>query len=117
MKTFPVRFMTNKNLFNLPRSKILTKIRHMYNFFLQTVTITNINIFGDLGSRKFQASNTLQFFKFFRGIPKFFFWNLPIQYFFQTLNLNHVICCVIDCVRYIKTLIVCPFKNIKYTFF
>ena len=57
-KTFLVRFMANKNLFNLPGSKIFTKIRHLQNLFLQTVTITDIGIFGDLGSGKFQASNS-----------------------------------------------------------
>ena len=64
-KKFPIRFMTNKNLFNLPTSKILTKIRHLQNSFLQTITITDIDIFGDLGSGKFQALNSRQFFKFF----------------------------------------------------
>ena len=52
-KTFPVRFMTNKNLLNLPRSKISTKIRPLQNLFLQTITTTDIDIFGDLGSGKF----------------------------------------------------------------
>ena len=54
-KTFPVRFMTNKNLLNLPRSKISTKIRkyRIQNLFIQTITITDIDIFGDLGSGKF----------------------------------------------------------------
>ena len=64
-KTFPVRFMTNKNLFNLPTSKILTKIRHLQNLFLQTITITDIDISGDLGFGKFQALDSRQFFKSF----------------------------------------------------
>ena len=35
------------------------------------------------------------------------------------LNLNHVLGCVIDCVRYIKTLIVCqmPFQKYEICFF
>ena len=45
--------MTNKNLFNLPRKKSLTKIRHFKNLFLQTVIITDIGIFGELESGKF----------------------------------------------------------------
>ena len=60
-KTLPVRFMTNQNLFNLLRSIILTKIWHLQNLFLQTITITNIDIFGDLGPGKFHTSN-LSFF-------------------------------------------------------
>ena len=52
-KTLPARFMTNKNLFNLPRKKRLTKIRHFKNLFLQTVIITDIGIFGELESGKF----------------------------------------------------------------
>ena len=52
-KTLPARFMTNKNLFNLPRKKSLTKIRHFKNLFLETVTITDIGIFGELESGKF----------------------------------------------------------------
>ena len=50
-KTLPARFMTNKNL--LPRKKSLTKIWHFKNLFLQTVTITDIGIFGELESGKF----------------------------------------------------------------
>ena len=52
-KTLPARFMTNKNLFNLPRKKSLTKIQHFKNLFLQTVIITDIGIFGELESGKF----------------------------------------------------------------
>ena len=52
-KTLPARFMTNKNLFNLPRKKSLTKIRHFKNLFLETATITDIGIFGELESGKF----------------------------------------------------------------
>ena len=52
-KTLPARFMTNKNLFNPPRKKSLTKIRHFKNLFLQTVIITDIGIFGELESGKF----------------------------------------------------------------
>ena len=52
-KTLPARFMTNKNLFNLPRKKSLTKIRHFKNLILQTVIITDIGIFGELESGKF----------------------------------------------------------------
>ena len=72
-KTFPFRFIINKNLLNLPRSKVLMKIKHLKNLFLETVSITGINIFGDLGSGKFEALNSCQFFKFFCDTPKFFF--------------------------------------------
>ena len=63
-KTFPVRFMTNKNLFNLPRSKILTKIRHLQNLFLQAISITSIAIFLETQDlRDFQRpANSLGFF-------------------------------------------------------
>ena len=71
-KTFPVRFMTNKNLFNLSRSKILTKIQYLWNLFLHTISTTNIDIFGYLEPGKFQTSNSRQFFRFFRDTPKFF---------------------------------------------
>ena len=39
---------------------------------------TNIDIFGDLGSGEFKASNSRQFLNFFGGTPKFFFWKLPM---------------------------------------
>ena len=40
--------------------------------------LTNIDIFGDLGSGEFKASYSRQFLKFFGGTPKFFFWKLPM---------------------------------------
>ena len=64
--------MTNKNLFNLLRSKFLTKMRHLQNLFLRTVTTTDIDIFDDSRSVEFHVSNSRQFFNFFHDTPIFF---------------------------------------------
>ena len=67
----------------------------------------------DLGNFKCQISgNSLSFFVIFMNICS---GSCPCaNNFFQTLNLNHVIGCVIDCVPYIKTLIVCQMPSQKY---
>ena len=113
-KTFSVIVMTYKNLFNLPRRKILTKIRHLKNLFLEAVEILPTSMFlvtQDLESFKRQIpANSLSFFV---TLQSFSFGSFPCS-FIQTLNVKHVIGCAIDCVRSIKTLIVCEMFFQKY---
>ena len=69
-KTFPVRFMTARNCLI---SRKVNKNTALIEFITTNINYYRHWYFGDLGSGNSQASESRQFFKFFRDTPHFFF--------------------------------------------